>query len=110
MFDNQHWQRMKATYPEFLSSVHLQPLDPDHVPEVLREYIPFAAVGGIADDLERESLVERAPDEAKEDLVALIERIDDELDRWLAGPEADNPTPSAEYVAFSAMRMAADYI
>jgi hypothetical protein len=101
---------MNATYPKFLSSAHVQSLDPDRVPEVLREYIPFAAVWGIADDLERESLVERAPDEAKDDLAALIERIDDDLDQWLAGPEADSPNPSAEYVAFSAMRMAADYI
>ncbi len=110
MSENQHWQRMKARYAEFLVSVHLSSLDPDHVPEALREYIPFAAVWGIADDVERDSLIERAPVEAKEDLIAIVERIDDELDKWLAGPEADSPTPSSEYVAFSAMRMAADCI
>lgn len=47
---------------------------------------------------------------APEELAALtaINRYEDELDDWLAGPEADSPAPSAEYIAFSAMRMAAD--
>lgn len=101
---------MLNAYPGFVASVSFQSLDPLRVPERLREYVPFAELWGIADDLGREMLVERAPQAAKEDLVALVERIDDELDEWLAGPEADSCTPSSEYLAFSAMRMAADYI
>lgn len=110
MSENQHWQRMRTAYPEFLASLHLRSLDPARIPAALREYAPFAAVWGIADDCDRESLVVAAPEKAKEDLLAIIEQIDHELDLWLAGPEANSSRPSPEYVAFSAMRMAADYI
>jgi len=34
--------------------------------------------------------------------------VDTLVSTWLAGPEARSPQPSDEYVAFSAMRMAAD--
>jgi hypothetical protein len=40
----------------------------------------------------------------------MIIDVDDALDEWFAGPEADDPHPSDEYVAFSAMRMVADAI
>ena len=100
---------MEARYSEFIASTKLLRLDSTGVPEGLRPYIPFAELRGLSDDLERELLVERAPLAAKTDLTRLVEKIDDALDEWLAGPEADNPFPSPEYVAFSAMRMAADY-
>ena len=38
-----------------------------------------------------------------------IEQNEDALDEWLAGPEAAGPQFSQEYLAFSAMRMAADF-
>jgi hypothetical protein len=41
-------------------------------------------------------------------LTAAITRFDDELDDWLAGPEANNPNPTREYLAFSSMRMVVD--
>lgn len=34
---------------------------------------------------------------------------DDALDKWLAGPESRGPSFSDEHIAFSAMRMAADF-
>jgi hypothetical protein len=40
----------------------------------------------------------------------VVSDIDDQLDDWLAGDEAKSDSPSAEYIAFSAMRMAADFM
>lgn len=85
-------------------------LDPSRVPYDLVPYIPYAALWGIADDLERERIVTQAPEEARADLMRTVQEIDDRLDEWLAGDEATSPSPSAEYVAFSAMRMAADFM
>jgi hypothetical protein len=55
-------------------------------------------------------LVQDAPERAKAELVQVVKAIDDYLDAWLAGHEATAPAPSAEYIAFSAMRMAADFM
>jgi hypothetical protein len=40
----------------------------------------------------------------------IVERYDDLLDEWLAGPEASSQKPTPEYVAISAMRIAADSV
>lgn len=101
---------LRAKYPSFVDSVARVPIDPSNVPLNLREYIPYAEVWGVADDWDREQLAERAPQAAKDDLIALIAAIDDELDDWLAGPASYETPPSPEYVAFSAMRMAADFM
>jgi hypothetical protein len=76
--------------------------------ENLRHLIPYAELWGVNDDLIRDDMVRSAPREALEDLKRLVERHDDLLDEWLAGPEADVASPSTEYLAFTAMRMAAD--
>ena len=103
------FQRMRELYGEFVRNEARAPLLAERVPESLRAYIPYAELWGVADDLEREQLVERAPHEARLDLQQTIAQIDDALDEWLAGPEADETSPSPEYIAFSAMRMAADF-
>jgi hypothetical protein len=84
-------------------------LDPSRVPEQLRHLIPYAELWGVKDDLIRDDMVRSAPREAIEELKQIIEKHDDLLDDWLAGPEADGPDFSEEYLAFSAMRMAADF-
>jgi hypothetical protein len=84
-------------------------LDPEKVPPGLRHLIPLAERFGIADDRDRDRLVRASSPEVLADLKRLVERHDDDLDDWLAGPEADGPEFSEEYVAFSAMRMAADF-
>lgn len=103
-------QQMRASYGAFVDSVTLVELDPNKVPGNLLPYLPYAALWGVADDLEREQRVANAPAEAKQDLVKTVQLIDDLLDDWLAGDESNSDAPSVEYVAFSAMRMAADYI
>jgi len=84
-------------------------LDPRRVPRELHLLIPYAQVFGVSDDLVREQLVEDSPREILGQLQESVASLDDELDDWLAGPEAENPEPTAEYIAFSAMRMAADF-
>jgi hypothetical protein len=79
------------------------------VPAALWPLIPYAVFWGVSDDVERESLVETAPREILDNLVGVVRAFDDQLDDWLAGPEAASANPSDEYIAFSAMRMAADF-
>lgn len=84
-------------------------LDSSRIPEELHQLIPLAQKFGIADDLEREKLVAKSlPSELKQ-LKLEVAANDSALDLWLAGNEAQGPTFSDEYIAFSAMRMAADY-
>lgn len=84
-------------------------LHPENVPEPLRHLIPLAELWGVSDDLIRADMVRKAPRAAVDDLRRIIEEHDDVLDDWLAGPEARGPKYSAEYTAFSAMRMAVDF-
>lgn len=84
-------------------------LDSGNVPENLRHLVPYAEFWGVGDDLIRDDMLRRAPMEAIADLKRIIEAHEDLLDDWLAGPDAESSEPSAEYLAFSAMRMAADF-
>jgi hypothetical protein len=84
-------------------------LNPENVPASLRKLIPLAEKFGISDDLDREILVRASSAHDIELLKKAIIDHDDELDLWLVGEEASSSNPSDEYVAFSAMRMAADY-
>ena len=78
-------------------------LNPAKVPLALRHLIPLAERYGVSCDWERERLVASSTPEDIAALKAAISRHDDELDDWLAGPEADAPPFSNEYIAFSAM-------
>jgi hypothetical protein len=84
-------------------------LDRAKIPQELWGLMPYAAFWGIADDKRRDNLVMQAPSPVRANLKAVAQAFDDLLDVWLAGPEAFNATPTSEYVAFSAMRMAADF-
>lgn len=83
-------------------------LDPAKVPKVLRHLIPLAEKFGISDDLIREDVVAKTPASDLEKLRKAVESQEDAFDEWLAGPEADGPNYSKEYIAFSCVRMAAD--
>ena len=89
---------------------HVPKLNAARVPKSVRHLTPHAQVWGVADDTLRTAMVQRAAPAALAELKQMIIDVDDLLDDWLAGPEADNPDPSNEYVAFSAMRMVADAI
>jgi hypothetical protein len=83
-------------------------LDPKKVPKELRHLIPWAEKFGISDDLIREDFFAKTSAKEIAELKKLMSQHDDLLDAWLAGPEADGPKFSKEYLAFANMRMGAD--
>jgi hypothetical protein len=83
-------------------------LDASRVPVQFRQWIPLAERWGIGDDLIRDDCVHKAtPDELRE-LLAFGDAYDAVLTEWLAGPDADSPPFSGEYVAFTCLGMAWD--
>ena len=83
-------------------------LIPENVPEQLRHLIRLAEEFGISDNGYRWNRVEKATAEEIKSLKDAIHEHDSLFDDWLAGPEADGPEYTNEYIAFSALRMAAD--
>jgi hypothetical protein len=63
---------------------------------------------GVGDDLIRQDIIADTPPTEVEAMRRIVEARADELDEWLAGPEASGPTFTPEYIAFSCLRMAAD--
>lgn len=103
-------EEMKKEYGNFYLQSNLIFIDQDKIPKKLHHLIPYAEFWGISDDLIRENLVDSAPKGVAENLSFVIENNEDELDDWLCGDESNSDNPCIEYVAFSAMRMAADFI
>ncbi len=101
---------MKRKYGLFYQESPKVCLDKGKIPKQFWPLLAYAAFWGLSDDLERENLVLKAPPEVQHNLKKLVAAFDNALCEWLAGPEAANPNPSDEYVAYSAMIMAADFI
>ncbi len=80
----------------------------EDVPASLHHLTELATFWGITDDVLRYKFVQAAPKEALETLKKEVRKVEDELDRWLGGPEADGDSFSDAYTAFSCMRLAAD--
>jgi hypothetical protein len=79
-----------------------------HVPENLKDIVHYAIAWGIDDDGYRRDFILKSPDELKRNLKCVVRSREDELDDWLAGPEATGNTYTTAYIAFSNMRMASD--
>jgi len=79
-----------------------------NVPAELRTLIPLAERYGVSDDGYRTDMLATLDQTEREQLIRAVQERDDALDVWLAGPEAAVVAPTNEYVAFSALRMAAD--
>ena len=101
---------MQAEYGEFFGQSAAVEFRVDDVPENLRSLVPYAQFWGVQDDWQREQLASKAPRKVQESLQKLIAENDDALDDWLAGEEAASANPSDAYIAFSAMRMCADFM
>jgi len=99
---------LKQKYGEFFQEGGNVPFDDQDVPVNLASIIPYARFWGIADDYERHALADKAPKTIGDDLLAITQAHDQQLDDWLASPAAD--WNNEAYLAFSNMRMAADYI
>jgi len=81
------------------------PLDPAHVPEALRRWLPLAERWGIGDDYERDHAVRTASPAELQQLLSFADDYDTAA-AWLAGPESYSPQPTREYIAFSDLAMA----
>ena len=95
-------EEMRRKYGLVAANRPIIHLDPTKVPEKLRHLVPYAELWGVGDDLIRDDMVRSAPRGAIEELKRVVQAHDDLLDEWLAGPAADSPSPSEEYLAFSA--------
>ena len=107
-FELQSVEELRRKYGLVAGKRPIIHLIPTNVPEKLRHLVPYAELWGVGDDLIRDYMVRSAPREAIDELKLMVQVHDDLLDEWLAGPAADSPNPSDEYLAFTAMRMAAD--
>lgn len=84
-------------------------MDDKRLPSQLGSLVPLLSRWAIGDDMIRSREVEKASRHDLEALVAAVDSVDqDVLYGWLAGPEANSPTPSAGYVAVTCLTMAAD--
>ena len=101
---------MRNRYGSFYHRNPKLRLDQTNVPQRLWPLVPYAEFWGFADDWTRQDLVEQAAPEVQRNLKEVVSTFDDALDEWLAGPEAAGPKFSEEYIAFTALRMAADFV
>jgi hypothetical protein len=79
------------------------------VPQRFLPLISAAAFWGETDDGFRGDLVELAPTELIESIVAVYSEWWQELEEWLCGSDAQLLDPSNEYLRFSCLTFAADY-
>ena len=80
-----------------------------NIPASLHPLIGLAERYGIADDWAREEMIAKCSPSERHALKEAVRKCDDAFDVWLAGPEAAGPEFSDEYIAFSALRLAADF-
>ena len=85
-------------------------LDASNVPRDVHDLIPLAERYGIADDGYRSEMVSMLDELERQELKSAVQKHEDALEAWLAGPAADAEEFSDEYVAFSALVMAADEV
>jgi len=99
---------MRAKYGLSAENRPIIRLDPSAVPPALRKLLPLAEQFGVGDDLIRADIVAKTPSAELSAMRQVVLAHDDAFDEWLAGPEANGPGFTPEYIAFSCLRMAAD--
>ncbi len=90
--------------------VWLIELDPGRVPEAFGTLLPFARRWGIGDDGHRWDAVQTASTAERSEITMAVDHAGDALYDWLEGPEADEETPTNEYVALTCLTMAYDQV
>jgi hypothetical protein len=112
MKDKRHFEvlpagEMRKKYGLTAENRPIIKLDSANVPQSLRHLIPMAERFGISDDLIRADFMDKTPAADVDELRRIVREYQDLLEEWLTGPAADEPTLSAEYLAFTCMMMAA---
>lgn len=100
-------KEMESFYGDFYMRSPRVRINQEVIPPQVRPLIPYAEFWGVTDDIARDTLEDEAPPHVRQNLKAVVARYNNALDEWLAGPAADHPPFSPEYIAFSAMTMAA---
>lgn len=85
--------QMKAKYN--LTTERYKPprLDPEKVPEPLRDLLPLAAKWGIGDDIIRDDFEQRASEGEKQELKNSLSGRTAEVTQWLDSFEVGKPMP-----------------
>jgi hypothetical protein len=99
---------MRAKYGLTAANRPTVTLDAVKVPQGLRHLIPLAEHFGVSDDLIREDILKQTEPTVLLGLRSAVRQSQDLLEQWLAGPDASLANPSAEYIAFTCLQMAAD--
>jgi hypothetical protein len=88
-----HANQMKAKYN--LTAERYKPprLDPEKVPEPLRDLLPLAAKWGIGDDIIRDDFEQRASEGEKQELKNSLSGRTAEVTQWLDSFEVGKPMP-----------------
>jgi hypothetical protein len=87
------------------SKVHL---NRDGVPLSLRPIVHYAEFWGRVDDWERGALLRSAGEGLRRNLKDVVIHYEEPLEEWLLAVSTDSGPLSDEFVAFTAMLMAAD--
>jgi hypothetical protein len=99
-------QKMGYTLPH--AEAKPPKLNPENIPLQFHHLILIAEKYGVSDDGYRDALIESLGENELRECASFLESYDAVLAEWLAGPDADGPTFTNEYVVFSALGMAAD--
>lgn len=85
-------------------------LNSKEIPSNLHYLTSLAEYWGINDDTIRYNLIKQSSTESLMDLIETVCQpdVEERLDEWLAGPEAEAEDLSEAYIAFTALRLAAD--
>jgi len=98
---------MKAKYNLTAESYKPPKLDPENVPEHLRDLLPLAAKWGIGDDIIRDDFEQKASEDEKQELKNSLSGRMAEITKWLDSFEAGEPM-SDEAACFMTMQLALD--
>lgn len=85
-------------------------LNPGKIPKDCYQYISLAEKFGIADEGYRIDLLDSLGENEKEELRSFIRSCPSSLNNWLCGKDSESKEPSDEYITFTALVMAADYV
>ncbi len=101
-------EEIKEAFGEVMIHNRLTPLDESTIPAQFRCIRHYAEIWGLTDEEDRMQMIKNTPEPLLEDFCLLLRSIDDELEAWLCGDEADNSDPTAAYVCYTALVMAFD--
>lgn len=101
-------REMREKYGLYAENRPKVTLNASNVPAALHSLVPLAEQFGVSDDLMRADMLSKCTADSLQSMRSAVHDHEDALTEWLAGPEASGPTYSAEYIAFSALLMAAD--